>query len=69
MMAETGVVLLDSNIGRKILREACNKEKIQITTIEELVIAEMEQIGKLRKRGLYDRFDEIIDAEICNEGE
>lgn len=68
VMADTGVVLFDSRIGRKILREACKRENIQITTIEDLIIAELEQIGKLRKRGLPERFDEIIDNELLEEG-
>lgn len=67
-MADTGVVLFDSRIGRKILREACLRENIQITTIEDLILAELEQTGKLRKRGLHERFDEIIDNELFDEG-
>lgn len=67
-MADTGVVLFDSRIGRRILKDACLKENIQITTIEDLIVAELEQTGKLRKRGLYERFDEIIDNELSDEG-
>ncbi|GMX63475.1 hypothetical protein Elgi_30900 [Paenibacillus elgii] len=67
-MADTGVVLFDSRVGRKILKEACKRENIKITTIEDLIIAELEQTGKLRKRGLHDRFDEILDNELFEEG-
>lgn len=67
-MANTGVVLFDSRVGRKILKQACLQENIQITTIEDLILAELEQSGKLRKRGLYERFDEIIDNELLDGG-
>jgi hypothetical protein len=66
-LADTGVVLFDTRVGRKILKDACIKERIRVTTVEDLIIAELEQTGKLRKRGLYERFDEILDNEILEE--
>lgn len=67
-MADTGVVLFDSHIGRNILRKACSRENVQVIAIEDLISAELEQIGKMRKHGLYERFDEIIDEALSNEG-
>lgn len=60
-MADTGVVLLDSETGRDIVRRKCRKEGIPISLLEDLVAAELEQAGKLRKRGLFERFEEILD--------
>ena len=62
-MANTGVVLLDSDTGRQIVKRHCRHDKISITVIEDLIAAEMEQAGKLRKRGMYERFDEIFSEE------
>lgn len=62
-MANTGVVLLDSKTGRKIVSKHCKKNDISIQMIEDLVQAELEQVGKHRKRGLKDRFDEILSQE------
>ena len=60
----TTVVLLDSEMGRKIVQKHIKKEKIPAGLLEELVGAELEQEGKLRKRGLSERFDEILDTYI-----
>lgn len=62
-MADTGVVLLDSETGRDIVRRKCRKEGIRISLLEDLVEAELAQAGKLRKRGLFERFDEILDQD------
>lgn len=60
-MAHNGIVLLDSATSRKIVRRHCRREDISITLLEDLVAAELEQIGKKRKRGLFERFDELLD--------
>lgn len=60
-MADSGVVLLDSTTGRRIVRRQCREEGVEVTLLEDLVGAELDQIGKLRKRGLFERFDELLD--------
>lgn len=59
-MADTGVVLLDSETGRAIVRKHCRKAGIPITELEDLVAEEIKQAGKLRKRGLFEEFDQIL---------
>jgi len=54
--------LLDEESGRTALKRACRKAGVGIKVIEDLVEAELEQVGKLRKRGLMDRIDEILAA-------
>jgi hypothetical protein len=54
-------LLAPESEGRKLTRQLCRKHKIKIAEFEELVQAEVEQIGKLRKRGLSDQFDDILD--------
>jgi hypothetical protein len=68
-----GIALLEKGQGRDLLRKICLKHKVPIRMVEELVKAELEQVGKLRKRGLSERFTEIIDDAVVtpaeNEGE
>lgn len=58
-----GIALLEKESGRDALKRACRKAKIPIATIEALVSAELDQVGKLRKRGLWENFDEILSEE------
>lgn len=59
-MNHKGIPLLESGGGRDTLKRACRREKIPIAVFEALVEAELEQVGKLKKRGLWERFDEIL---------
>jgi len=67
-MANTGVVLLDSATGKKIVHRNCREQRIPEALLEELLSAEQDQVGKLRKRGLFERFDEILDQDYNHEG-
>lgn len=62
------VVLLNGDDGRALVRRKCRSIGIRIATFERLVEAELDQQGKLRKRGLWEEFDEILD-EDSDEGE
>ncbi len=57
---KTGIVLVDSEFGRPIVKRYCRKEGVSIVKLEELIAAELEQAGKLTKRGIRERFDEIL---------
>ena len=61
------VVLLASEEGRKLVRENCQAAGFDIDVFEALVDAELDQVGKQRKAGLWESFDEIL-ADI-GEGE
>lgn len=67
-MANTGVVLLDSATGGKIVRRHCREQRVPEALLEDLLSAEQDQVGKLRKRGLFERFDEILDQNYDQEG-
>ena len=55
------VVLMRSEKGRALVREKCKAAGLDITVLERLIGAELDQVGKLRKRGLWEDFDEIFD--------
>lgn len=61
-MRNKGITLLEPGPGRDALKRRCRENKISIRMIEELVDAELEQVGKRKKRGLHERFDEILSS-------
>ena len=38
--------------------------QISIGTSEDLIYAELDQVGKLRKKGLWECFDRILEEEV-----
>jgi hypothetical protein len=56
-----GIPLFEQGDARNALKKKCREAKIPIKLLEDLVEAEIEQIGKLRKRGLRERFDHLLD--------
>jgi len=62
------VVLLMSEEGRKLAQRKCKAAGLDLSVLRKLIDAEVNQMGKLRKRGLYEDFDEIF-GEIDEEDE
>lgn len=60
-MPRNVIVLLDNAEGRAMIKEACKANSLLFAEFEELVQAEVEQTGKLRRAGLWDSFDDILD--------
>ena len=54
------VVLMRSEKGRALVREKCKGSGLDMAVLERLIGAELDQVGKLRKRGLWEDFDEIF---------
>lgn len=61
-MSRNVVVLLNSSDGRKLVKRRCKESGIHMSDLEQLIEAEVEQLGKKRKAGLWDEFDRIFDA-------
>ena len=55
------VVLLENPDGKSMVKEICKKNQIHFAEFEELVQAEVDQVGKQRRAGLWDSFDDILD--------
>lgn len=55
-----GLPLFEPGDGRDLLKKRCRELKVPINVLEALVEAELRQVGKMRKRGLYEEFDEIL---------
>jgi hypothetical protein len=49
-----------SEQGRALVRDKCKASGLDETVLERLIESELEQVGKLRKRGLWEDFDEIF---------
>ena len=65
-MATNVVVLLQSENGRRLVRRKCAEAGLEIAVLERLIDAELDHVGKLRKRGITGDFDEIF-AELDEE--
>lgn len=61
-MSRNVVVLLNSGDGRRLVRRRCKEVGVQMSDLEQLIEAEVEQLGKKRKAGLWDEFDRIFDG-------
>lgn len=63
-MRTKGIALLEKDGGRDILKRVCRSAGVKIGLVETLIDAELEQIGKRRRHGLFERFDEILGEAI-----
>ena len=59
-----GLPLFEQGDARDALKRRCREARVPIKLLLDLVEAEIEQIGKARKRGLRERFDELLDEEL-----
>ena len=59
-MATNVVVLLQSENGRRLVRRKCAEAGLDITVLERLVRVELAHMGKMRKRGITQDFDEVF---------
>jgi hypothetical protein len=55
------VVLLNSDEGRRLVRSKARSAGIKLPIFERLVEAELDRQGMMRRAGLWDEFDEILD--------
>ncbi len=60
-MSHNHIVLLNNPESREMVERLCAEHGFEFTVFEELIEAEMKQIGKLKKHGLWLDFDEILD--------
>lgn len=60
-MTQKSVVLLNNPEGEKMVREVCKENGFHFSDFVELVEAEVEQVGRKRRAGLKDTFDDILD--------
>ena len=61
-MATNIVVLLQSENGRRLVREKCNAAGLDVSVLEQLIHTELDHSGKLRKRGINEDFDGVFGA-------
>lgn len=59
-MATNVVVLLQSENGRRLVRRKCVEAGLEIAVLERLVRVELAHMGKMRKRGITQDFDEVF---------
>ena len=59
-MATNVVVLLQSETGRRLVRDKCRAAGLDMAVLERLIYTELDHSGQLRKRGINEEFDEIF---------
>lgn len=59
-MSRNVVVLMRSEQGRRLVREKCRADGLDMSVLEQLVNLELDQAGKLRKHGLWQDFDDVF---------
>jgi hypothetical protein len=55
-----GIPFFEQGDARSALRQRCRRARVSIRIIDELVQAELEQVGKRRRSGLFEKFDELL---------
>jgi|tagenome__1003787_1003787.scaffolds.fasta_scaffold18598062_2 hypothetical protein len=55
--------LFESGEAREIAKKHCRSIGVSIRTLEGLVEAELNQVGKKTKRGIWEEFDEVLTAD------
>jgi DNA polymerase III alpha subunit len=67
-LKKTGIALLNEGEGRELLRKRCREAGVSMSTIEELIRVELDSVGKLRRARIFERIDEVLEAESgCTE--
>ena len=51
---------MGSEQGRRLVRDKCRADGLDMSVLEQLVNLELDQAGKLRKRGLWQDFDDVF---------
>ncbi len=60
-MPRDAVVLFSTKEGEALVRKHCRAAGIRLADLKELVEIEADQVGRKRKAGLWDQFQEVID--------
>ena len=59
----THVALFRTEEGRKMVSDKCKAADVDMSILEKLIEVEHDQVGKVKKRGLWDSFDEILSLD------
>lgn len=60
-MSHSHIVLLNNSESREMVEQLCVKYGFAFDAFDDLIQAEINQVGKLRKHGLWHDFDDILD--------
>lgn len=56
----SGIRLTERGQGREILKKYCRRIGISVEIVTRLLDVEQEHVGRGRRHGLYQQFDEIL---------
>ncbi len=57
----TNIVLLRTESGRRLVERKCNAAELNIEVLEKLIDVQIRQLGKQKRRGIWDDIDAVFD--------
>jgi DNA-binding transcriptional MerR regulator len=60
-MPKDAVVLFTTDEGKALVRKHCRAAGISLADLKELIELEAAQVGRQRKAGLWEQFEDVID--------
>ena len=57
----TNIVLLRTESGRRLVEGKCNAADLNIEVLEQLIDVQIKQLGKQKRRGIWDDIDAVFD--------
>lgn len=57
----TNIVLLRTESGRQLVERKCSAADLNIEVLEELIDVQIKQLGKQKRRGIWDDIDAVFD--------
>ena len=57
----TNIVLLRTDSGRRLVEDKCNAADLNIEVLEQLIDVQIKQLGKQKRRGIWDDIDAVFD--------
>lgn len=58
---------INNMLGLKELNEICNKNRIPVRLVKQLLIVEKDLSSLSRRTGIYDRLEKVIEEHVINE--
>jgi hypothetical protein len=63
-----GIPLFDQGDARDVLKQHCRRANVSIRLLDSLVQAELDQVGKRRPAGIWERFDNLLGPDLDSDG-
>jgi hypothetical protein len=66
-MPRDAVVLFAQEQGKQLIKRHCRKIRLRVADLHRLVEEVVERDSMMRRRGLHQAFDEILDSDAAED--